>query len=214
MFFQRLFNVVDKKGKEVLQCINHLDYDKQVSIMSKERLNKLGVAGLAINKYLMSRIQISSDHIRYMKDMKTKLTTLAENLPGVLNVDGGGSLRLENDAIKFELLSLKEANYDATTIRTIVTSYTERTRTIGPIRVGLVRIANTFEIGNWAGQSIASGHFNDLRLALKTDTFAYSLTGKIQSITARNILAFHKCIGPVEGTVVIDDPNYQLPNAA
>lgn len=213
VFFQRLFNVVDKKGKEVLQCITHLDYNKQVSIMNKDRLGKLGVAGLAINKYLMSHISVSIDSAMYITDAKNHLTKFATNFPGVLNVDSGG-LKLENDAIKFEPLTLKEANYDAETIRTIITSYTDRTKTVGPIRVGLLRAVNSISMLNLAGPAAAAGHFNDLRLTIKTDTFAYSLVGKIQSITARNILAFHKCITPVEATVVIDDPNYQLPSAA
>ena len=213
VFFQRLFNVIDKKGKEVLQCINHLDYNKQVSIMSKDKLAKLGVAGLAINKYLMEHISVGADSVRYIENMKEALTQFASNFPDTLNTDGGG-LKLADGAVEFKQQTLKEANYDASTIKNIVTTYVERSKTVGPIRVGLLKVVNTIGTMNFAGAAIADGSFNDLRLALKTDTFAYSLTGKIQSITARNILAFHKCIGPVEGTVVIDDPNYQLPNAA
>lgn len=207
VFFQRLFNVVDKKGKEVLQCINHLDYDKQVSIMSKERLYKLGKAGLIINKYLMSRIQVSADRMKYVRDMKKKLAVVASELKGILNVDYDGSLKLESDIIKFESLSLRDAGYDENMIRETITTYTERTRTVDPIRVGLLRIANDYVAGRWAAQAFANDSFNDMKLAIKTDTFAYSLDGKIQSIFARNILAFHKCIVPVDSTITIDDHN-------
>lgn len=216
VFFQRLFNVVDKKAKEVMTAIRFLNFDKPVSLLKKEKIIKLGVTANNLNKHLMTHISISPMEVRFISGMKEVLNKFSMAHPGVL-VPNGDGLKLDDSATAFENMTLKEAQLEANDIRGICVSYLDRSKSIGPIKSGFVKMMGFFDTMNYAGVALASGQFNDIRLAIKTDAFMYSLTGKIQSIIARNIMSFYKCIDDGEIVYepeVVDDGTHALPNKA
>ena len=216
LFFQRLFNVVDKKGKEVLTAIRFLNYDKKVTILPQDKTTKIFVCGAMLHKHLMSRINVTGNMLQYIKGMDGVLKQFAMQSGGVLVSDGNG-LSIADGATDFESLTLKEGKWDANNIRTAVTMYTDRQNSVGPIRAGFNKLANTLSMMDYAAPAAAMGAFNDVKLAFKTDSFAYSMIGKLQGILARNILGFYKCIDR-DGEVVyepeVDDGTHALPNKA
>ena len=202
LFFQRLFNVVDKKGKEVLQAIRFLNYDKKIMLLPQDKTSKLFVAGGMLHKHLMSHINVAGNMLQYIKGMDGVLKQFAMQSNGVLTSDGNG-LYIAEGADKFEELTLKEGKWNANNIRAAVTMYNDRQKSVGPIRAGFNKIANMISMMDYAPAAVAQGAFNDVKLAFKTDSFAYSMIGKMQGILARNILGFYKCIDK-DGEVVYE----------